>query len=704
MPLDVKPAALQHAATRPRLIPVLLLKHGVIVRSQLFKVHQVIGNPMSTVERLSHWNVDELVILDISRGAGGYDLRRDDLHQHYAGDTALDVLREIAKVCFMPLTFGGRIRTVQDIETRLAAGADKVTLNTAALDDPGLIEAASRRFGAQCIVASIDVRRHADDRLEVFADGGARATGRAPADWAREVASRGAGEIFLNSIDRDGSGLGYDTALIHSVAEAVAIPVVACGGVGRYGHFAAGIVEGGAAAVAAANIFHFFELSYSHAKQACIDAGVPMRPVGLGSRFLTREPVYDRAAEDARIARRLREAETRDFAAARPEAAAKRRPIRWCTSCVYPSISAAPMEFDETGVCTGCQMARVKESIAPAEWARRRDILRELVERHRCRDGSRHDVVIAVSGGKDSYFQTHVLKHEFGLNPLLVTYDGNNWTPVGWRNMVRMREVFGVDHVVVRPSVEVLKKLNRLALVTMGDMNWHAHVGIMTVPMAVACQHRIPLVFYGEHGYLDLCGQFSMDDFPEVTFRDRLEHFARGFEWSYFIGRDGLRSEDLVTWKYPSDRALFETDLRGIFLGNYVYWEANEHAKLMIERYGFEVNEEPFDRTYRTMSNLDDMHENGAHDYLKYIKFGYGRATDHACKDIRAGLMGRGQAIDIVNRYDPIKPRDLARWLDYVGMAEDEFDRIADTFRDPRVWRMDGGMWRRDGLTRETGR
>jgi imidazoleglycerol phosphate synthase cyclase subunit len=703
MPLDLKPAALQQAATRPRLIPVLLLKHGVIVRSQLFKVHQVIGNPMSTVERLSHWNVDELVILDVSRGAGGYDLRRDDLHQHYAGDSALDVLREIAKVCFMPLTFGGRIRSLGDIETRLAAGADKVTLNTGALDDPGLIEAASRRFGTQCVVASIDVLRHEDGRLEVFTDGGARATGREPAQWAREAAARGAGEIFLNSIDRDGSGHGYDIALIRAVADAVDVPVVACGGVGHYGHFPAGIIEGGAAAVAAANIFHFFELSYSHAKQACIDAGVKMRPVGLGSRFLAREPVYNRAVEDARIARRLREAETRDFAAARPEAAAKRRPIRWCASCVYPSISAAPMEFDEAGVCTGCQMARVKESISTAEWTRRREILRELIERHRCRDGSRHDVVIAVSGGKDSYFQTHVLKHEFGVNPLLVTYDGNNWTPVGWRNMVRMREAFGVDHIVVRPSVEVLKKLNRLAFVTMGDMNWHGHVGIMTAPMAVACWHRIPLVFYGEHGYLDLCGQFSMDDFPEVTYRDRLEHFARGFEWSYFVGREGLRSEDLIAWKYPSDRALFETGLRGIFLGNYVYWEANEHARLVIERYGFEVNEEPFDRTYRTMSNLDDMHENGAHDYLKYIKFGYGRATDHACKDIRAGLMGRGQAIDVVNRYDPVKPRDLKRWLDYVGMSEDEFDRIADTFRDPRVWRMEQGAWRRDGLTREAG-
>ena len=695
--LDRASITKQQAAARPRLIPVLLLKNGVIVRSQRFTVHQVIGNPMSTVERLSQWNVDELIILDISRGEGRHDLRRDDLHQKYCGDTAIDVLREVVKCCFMPLTFGGRIRTIADIEARLAAGADKVAINSAAFDDPTLIEASARRFGVQCIVGGIDALRHPDGRYEVFAHDGKRGTGRDPVAWARVLAERGAGEIFLNSIDRDGSAQGYDTELIARIADAVGIPVVACGGVGSYDHFSAAI-EAGAAAAAAANIFHFFELSYSHAKRACLDAGNTLRTGGLGSRYLPREPTYDRVAEDARIARRLDEARRGDYPAARPEANPERQPVRWCTCCVYPSISAAPMEFDEAGLCTGCQMARVKREIVPTEWLRRRELLHELINRCRCRDGSRHDVVIAVSGGKDSYFQTHVLKNEFGVNPLLVTYDGNNWTDVGWRNMVRMREVFGVDHLLVRPSVETLKKLNRLAFVVMGDMNWHAHVGIATVPMRVAIEHRIPLVIYGEHGYLDLCGQFSMEDFPEVTYRDRLEHFARGFEWTYFVDREGLTSADLSTWKYPSDQELFDLDLRGIFLGNYVYWEANEHIKLVRERYGFEIGETPFDRTYRTMSNLDDMHENGVHDYLKYIKFGYGRATDHACKDIRAGLMERAEAIDIVNRYDPVKPNDLKRWLDYVGMTEKEFDHIADTFRDPRVWWMENGAWLRQNV------
>jgi N-acetyl sugar amidotransferase len=377
---------------------------------------------------------------------------------------------------------------------------------------------------------------------------------------------------------------------------------------------------------------------------------------------------------------------------------ARRSAIRWCTRCVYPSISAAPLEFDAEGVCTGCQVSGAKDAITPAEWARRKVLLREILEKYRCRDGSRYDCVIPVSGGKDSYFQTHVIKHEFGLNPLLVTYNGNNYTEAGWRNVHRMKEVFGVDHVFYSPSVELLRKLNRLAFVIMGDMNWHAHVGITTLPVRVAAQHRAPLLIWGEHGYLDLCGQFSMDDFPEMSYRDRLEHFARGYEWSYFVGLEGITSQDMIPYKYPSDRELYDLDVRGIYLGNYLHWEANEHGPMVVDKYGFEVSAEPFERTYRRMSNLDDMHENGVHDYLKYIKFGYGRCTDHVCKDIRAGLMTRAQGVELVRQMDHVKPRDLARWLGYVGMTEAEFDRIADTFRDPRVWRREGGRWVKDDL------
>ena len=679
--------------TRPRLIPCLLLKHGLLVRSQAFEVHQVIGNPVSTIMRYSNWNVDELVLLDISQ-EDYHDLRRDDLQLQYRGSTALDVLRAIAPVCFMPLALGGRIRSNDDIGLRLAAGADKVVINSAAVENPGFVTEAARRFGAQCIVVSIDARRRDDGSYEVWSHSGTRATGMEVASWAAEVERLGAGEIFLNSIDRDGSAQGFDLELIRSVTSATTVPVIACGGVGSYGDLPAGILEGHASAVSAANIFHFFELSYPMAKKACLEAGISMRPVALGSRWFPREPRYEVGEGERLLARRL--------AVARqgppPLGPRPRRPIRWCRRCVYPSLSAAPMEFDDQGVCMGCRMAEVKDQLPPEEWQRRRELLRETLERCRCRDGSRYDCVIAVSGGKDSYFQTHVIKNELGLRPLLVTYNGNNYLEVGWRNVHRMKEVFGVDHVFYSPSVELLRKLNRLAFVLMGDMNWHAHVGITTLPVRVAADLGIPIVIWGEHGYLDLSGQFSMYDFPEMSYRDRLEHFARSFEWSYMVGLEGITAQDMLVYQYPSDQRIYDLDLRGLYLGNYVHWEANQHGPMVVERYGFEVSDQPFDRTYRLMSNLDDMHENGVHDYLKYIKFGYGRCTDHVCKDIRSGRLSRDEGIALVKRYDHVKPRDLARWLSYVGMTEEEFDQIADTFRDPRVWRRAGADWEKDNV------
>lgn len=700
---------------RPRLIPCLLLKHGLIVRSQLFTIHQVIGNPMSTIERFSNWNVDELILLDIS-AEDFHDLRRDDLQVRYAGSTALDVLKEVARVSFMPLTFGGRIRSLEDIRVRLAAGADKCIINTKAVEDPQFITEATRRFGSQCIVVSIDAKRCPglraespgsppdpttldaepsilDLRWEVYSHGGRKPTGMDPAAWAKRAEELGAGEIFLSSIDRDGTARGYDIELIRQITRVTTIPVIACGGVGKYDDFPAGILGGGASAVSAANIFHFFELSYPFAKKACRDAGIPMREVGVNSRWFPREPTYEVGEAQQKVRGRLESARREP-----PANTAKKSNVRWCAKCAYPSISAIPLEFDEDDVCTGCQIGDTKVYIPPEEWTRRRERLRQLLDTYRCKDGTRYDCVIAVSGGKDSYFQTHVVTNELGLRPLLVTYNGNNYTPVGWRNVHRMKEVFGVDHVFYSPSIELLKKLNRLAFIIMGDMNWHAHVGITTLPVRVAVQFKVPLVIWGEHGYLDLAGQFSMNDYPEMSYRDRLEHFARGYEWNYFVGLEGITAQDMIAYQYPSDQELLDLDVRGLYLGNYVYWEANEHGKMMIERYGFEVSPEPFERTYRRMSNLDDMHENGVHDYLKYIKFGYGRCTDHVCKDIRVGRMTREQGVELVRQMDHVKPRDLQRWLEYVGMTEEEFDRIADTFRDSRVWHRENGQWVKENI------
>ena len=372
--------------------------------------------------------------------------------------------------------------------------------------------------------------------------------------------------------------------------------------------------------------------------------------------------------------------------------------MQYCTRCVYPAASAAPLAFDDDGVCSGCRVASQKPRI---DWDERREELREIFEEYRSKDGSNYDCLIPVSGGKDSHFQTYVVTQIFGLKPLLVTYHGNNYMDVGLRNLRNLRERFGCDHIFFSPSVPTLIKLNRLCFRMMGDMNWHAHCGIFTYPVQIAVKHRIPLIVWGEHGFMDLAGMYSLNDRIEMTAKFRLEHAQRGFDWHDMVEEtEGLTPQDVLWARYPSDEELADVGVRGIYLGNYVDWEANTQTEMMVKDWGFEPNPEPFERTYRRMSNLDDMHENGAHDYLKYVKFGYGRGTDHACKDIRAGKMTREEGIEMVRRYDHVKPmKDLSRWLEYVGMSEQEFDETADTFRDPRVWVKDeSGEWVKDNI------
>lgn len=379
--------------------------------------------------------------------------------------------------------------------------------------------------------------------------------------------------------------------------------------------------------------------------------------------------------------------------------------IHYCTRCVIPSSAATPVVFNEEGVCSACVVSMQKDRI---DWNRRRKMLFDLVDEYRSENN--YDIVVPVSGGKDSYFQVHVARNVLGLKPLLVTYHGNNYLPEGEYNLNRMREIFDCDHIVFRPSEDALIKMNRIGFRLQGDMNWHAHCGIFTVPIQVAVRYKVPLILWGEQGFMDVGGMYSHNDFIEFTAKFRKEHALRGYDWSNFtdvglelLGRgelkEGLTAKDLLWAVYPSDKEIAQAGTRGIYLSNFLPWEANDHVRLVKDLYGWREASKPFQRTYRRISNLDDMHENGIHDYLKFVKFGYGRGTDHSCKDIRAGIMTREQGIEMVRRFDHVKPEeDLARWLTYVGMTEEEFDITCDGFRDKRVWWAEKGQWFKDTL------
>ena len=272
---------------RPRLIPVLLLKDGALVRSRTFSFHQFTGDPLGQVERFTDWRADELIYLDINR-EGSHDYRetmhvigstssRKDLPATMTNDV-VEIIRLVSEKCMIPLTVGGKVRSLDDIRIRLKNGADKVSINTKALEDPAFITEAAKAFCNQCIVVSVDVKFDpATGKHEVFKSFGKEPTGLDPVTWCKEAERLGAGEILLQSIDRDGTGKGYDLPLIKNVADAVSIPVIALGGVGKFEHLIEGLRNGHASAVAAANIFHFSEHSVINAKKAMYSAGVPVR-------------------------------------------------------------------------------------------------------------------------------------------------------------------------------------------------------------------------------------------------------------------------------------------------------------------------------------------------------------------------------------------------------------------------------------------
>jgi cyclase len=250
-----------------RIIPCLDVNAGRVVKGVKFLELRDAGDPVESAKAYDAQGADELVFLDITASSDN----RGIMH---------DVVAATAEQCFMPLTVGGGLRTVPDIEAMLKSGADKVSLNTAAIKEPNLIRAASDRFGAQCIVVAIDAKREPDGQSwRVYTHGGRNATELDAVAWARRAVELGAGEILLTSMDADGTQAGYDCALTRAVSESVSVPVIASGGAGRLQHFADALGEGGASAVLAASLFHFGTFTIPQVKNFLASQGVPVRRV-----------------------------------------------------------------------------------------------------------------------------------------------------------------------------------------------------------------------------------------------------------------------------------------------------------------------------------------------------------------------------------------------------------------------------------------
>ena len=247
-----------------RVIPCLDVMNGRVVKGVNFVALRDAGDPVEHATVYSRERADEVVFLDITAS-------------HEQRDIVADMVRRVADAIDIPFTVGGGLRTVDDLHRVLLAGADKTSINSAAVRTPELIDEGARRFGSQCIVVAIDVKRGDDGQYMVFIDGGRVPTGKEAVSWAREVEARGAGEILLTSMDRDGTKDGYDIAITRQVADAVSIPVIASGGAGTLEHFYEVLTFGGASAALAASLFHFRELTVSQVKDYLAERGVPVR-------------------------------------------------------------------------------------------------------------------------------------------------------------------------------------------------------------------------------------------------------------------------------------------------------------------------------------------------------------------------------------------------------------------------------------------
>jgi len=254
-----------------RVIPCLDVHGGQVTRGVQFGIAEAgglrnVGDPVELALRYNEQGADEMVFFDITATAHGRS-------------TMVEVVERAADQCFMPLTVGGGLRSVEDMYTMLRAGADKISINSSAVANPDLIRAGAEKFGSQCIVVSIDARKVAPDRWEVFSHGARKATGWEAVEWAKRAVSLGAGEIVLNSIDADGTKAGFDLVITRRVSEAVGVPVVASGGAGKLEHMAEVLLEGKADAVLAASIFHFGEYTVGDVKKFLVSKGIPVRPV-----------------------------------------------------------------------------------------------------------------------------------------------------------------------------------------------------------------------------------------------------------------------------------------------------------------------------------------------------------------------------------------------------------------------------------------
>ncbi len=364
--------------------------------------------------------------------------------------------------------------------------------------------------------------------------------------------------------------------------------------------------------------------------------------------------------------------------------------MKICAQCVMPATKP-DLHFDGNGMCDACQSQKSKNKTI--DWEKRKKEFLVIIEKYKTH--SDYDCVIGVSGGKDSTYQ--VLKTlELGLNPLCICFEPTIPTEVGRKNLENLNDL-GVDLIHVKRNPIVYKKLAKEAFIRTGDNEWQNHLGIFTTVPKFAVNFNIPLIIWGESPQIEYGGPASSKTRNTLD-RQWLEEFGGllGNRVSDMIGVDDLTKKDLALYYYANDKDINKVGVTGLFLGYYFKWDLREILK-KVQKHGFQVSEKPIETTYENFENLD-CYSNHLHDYLKYVKYGFGRATDNACLDIRLGYITRKQGVRLVNKYDGRLPKKaIKEYLNYTGFTQKEFDKIVDSYTNKRIFlRDDSGNFIRD--------
>lgn len=366
----------------------------------------------------------------------------------------------------------------------------------------------------------------------------------------------------------------------------------------------------------------------------------------------------------------------------------------YCARCMYPENAKPTIIFDDEGICSGCRYHESREQLE-INWDERKEIFEQIVDEARRmarRLGNSHDCIIPVSGGKDSHYQVWLLKKKYGLNPLLVTFNHAFNSPAGNRNLQNLVSKSGCDLVRYTAGLDSVRRISRHMLETVGDLTWHYHAGIRTLPFQIAVKYNIPLVVWGEHGFAELTGIVTLEDFVEFTKWTRKEHDMRGYEPTDLIGKGDITERDIAPYVYPDDEDIGRIGVRGIYLSNFFPWDAKAQGEKMIEEWDFGTVSYKRERTFNLYSKIED-HANDVHDYLKYLKFGYGRATDDASIEIRHGRMTREEGLKLVEQYDATIPSTLDFYCDFMGISTEQFYNFVAPMRDQRIWNNSGSTW-----------